>query len=88
MTFLASHEFSKINELSNNHVQTKTHHMKLFSGLNSYHLEFSKIDHCEKWLRNKYMLDSGMPAVLYDLTHNYIYENYHFYFTQRLLTGN
>ena len=47
LTFLASHEFSKINELSNNHVQTKTHHMKLFLGLNSYHLKISKIDHCD-----------------------------------------
>ena len=30
LTFLASKEFSKINELSNNHVQTKTHHISVF----------------------------------------------------------
>ena len=47
LTFLASKEFSKINELSNNHVQTKTHHIKVFLGLNSYQLKIPKIDHSE-----------------------------------------
>ena len=51
LTFLTSHDFSKINELSNHHVQTKTHHMKLLLGLNSYRLEIPKIVHCAIWDR-------------------------------------
>ena len=47
LTFLTSHEFSKMNELSNHHAQTKTHHMKLFLGLNFYHLKIPKIVHCD-----------------------------------------
>ena len=45
-TFLTSREFSKINEISNHHVQTKTHPLKLFIGLNFYHLKIHKIVHC------------------------------------------
>ena len=41
------YEFSRINESPNNHVQTKTHHNKLFLGLYSYQLKIPKIDHSE-----------------------------------------
>ena len=47
LAFLALYEFSKINELPNNHVQTKTHHTKVFLGLISYQLKIHKIDHSD-----------------------------------------
>ena len=45
--FSALYEFSMINELPNNHVQTKTHHTKVFLGLISYQLKIHKIDHSD-----------------------------------------
>ena len=47
LAFLALYEFSKINELPNNHVQTKTHHTKVFLGLISYQLKIHKIDNSD-----------------------------------------
>ena len=45
---MAFYDFSKTNQLSNCNLQTKTHHMTLFLGLNSYQLKIPKIDHCEE----------------------------------------
>ena len=45
LIFLAFQDFFKTNQLSNSHLQTKTHHMKLFLGQNSYQLKIPKLDH-------------------------------------------